>query len=75
MKKIKISITTGTRAEYGILKPLLDEINKSKKLQLNLIVTGSHLSKNHGNTIKEIRKDGFKISAKINMIPKKWPQK
>jgi len=71
MKKIKISITTGTRAEYGILKPLLDEINKSKKLQLNLIVTGSHLSKNHGNTIKEIRKDGFKISAKINMIPKK----
>lgn len=71
MKKIKIAITTGTRAEYGIIRPLLYKINHSKKLHLVLIVTGSHLSKNHGNTIKEIKNDGFKIDAKINMVPKK----
>lgn len=71
MKKIKVVVTTGTRADYGILRSLLKKINQSTKLQLFLIVTGSHLSKNHGNTIEEIIKDGFKISAKINIVPKK----
>ena len=70
MKKRKIVVTTGTRAEYGILRPILDEIKKSNKLELQLIVTGSHLSKKHGYTINEIKKDGYKINAKINMIPK-----
>jgi len=69
MKK-KILVTTGTRAEYGFLRPLLREIQKSKKLELFLIVTGTHLSKNHGYTIREIEKDGFKISKKIHMFPK-----
>lgn len=71
MKKIKILVTTGTRADYGILRSLLKKISQSRKLQLILIVTGSHLSRNHGNTIEEIKKDGFKISAKINIVPKK----
>ena len=57
MKKRKIVVTTGTRAEYGILRLLLFEIIKSKKLQLFLIVTGTHLSKKHGYTINEIKKD------------------
>ena len=71
MKKIKIIVSTGTRADYGILRSLLKKISQSRKFQLILIVTGSHLSRNHGNTIEEIRKDGFKISAKINIVPKK----
>lgn len=70
MKKRKITVTTGTRAEYGILRPLLKEITRSKKLELYLIVTGSHLSRKHGLTINDIKKDGFKIRAKIDMIPK-----
>jgi len=70
MKKRKISVTTGTRAEYGILRPILDEITNSRKLQLILIVTGSHLSKKHGLTLNEIKKDGYKIAEKINIIPK-----
>jgi len=69
MKK-KILVTTGTRAEYGILRPLLEKIQKSKKLELLLVVTGTHLSKEHGYTIKEIIKDGFKINFKIKMMPK-----
>jgi GDP/UDP-N,N'-diacetylbacillosamine 2-epimerase (hydrolysing) len=74
MKKIKITVTTGTRADYGILRPLLKKIENSKKLELILIVTGSHLSQEHGKTVKEIRKDGFKINAEINIIPQKDDQ-
>jgi GDP/UDP-N,N'-diacetylbacillosamine 2-epimerase (hydrolysing) len=66
----KIVITTGTRADYGILRSLIYEINQNKGFELLLVVTGSHLSKNHGMTIKEIIKDGFKISSKININPK-----
>ncbi len=74
MKKLKITVTTGTRSDYGILRQLLKKIKESEKLELILIVTGSHLSEKHGKTIKEIKKDGFKIHAKINMIPKKDDQ-
>lgn len=70
MKKRVIAVTTGTRAEYGFLRPLLKEIIKSKKLDLKLIVTGMHLSKKHGYTIREIKKDGFRIAAKIPIMPK-----
>jgi len=70
MKKRKILVTTGTRAEYGILRPILHQIMKSKKLELILVVTGTHLSKKHGYTIDEIKKDNFPINAKISMIPK-----
>ncbi len=70
MHKRKVSVTTGTRAEYGILLPLLRRILKSKKLELSLIVTGSHLSKNHGMTINEIKKDGFKNFHTIKLSPK-----
>lgn len=68
--KKKITVTTGTRAEYGILRPVLKEISSNKKLKLYLIVAGMHLSRKHGLTINEIKKDGFKIQAIINMIPK-----
>lgn len=67
--KRKISVTTGTRADYGILRPVLQAILKSKKLELYLIVTGTHLSKKHGLTINEIKRDGFEIFATIDMVP------
>jgi len=67
--KRKVTVTTGTRAEYGILRPVLTEINSSKKLDLYLIVAGMHLSKKHGLTIREITNNGFKIHAKVKMMP------
>ena len=70
MKKRLISVTTGTRAEYGILRPVLKQIQKSKHLDLFLIVTGTHLSKKYGLSIDEIKKDGFSISSKFGMLPK-----
>ena len=64
----KIAVVTGTRAEYGILKPVLKAIKACPRLDLVLMVTGMHLSKEFGYTIKEIRKDGFKIDAKVEML-------
>ena len=67
--KRKITVTTGSRAEYGLLRPVLREIKQSKKLELYLIVTGMHLSKKYGLTINEITNDGFKIYTKFSMLP------
>lgn len=69
MKKKKIVVVTGTRAEYGALKPLLQQIKENPKFQLYLIVAGMHLSKKFGYSVKEIIHDGFKISGKVVMVP------
>ena len=69
MARRKIIVTTGTRAEYGILRPILKEITARKNLQLILVVTGTHLSKKHGMTINEIKKDKFKIYQTFKFLP------
>lgn len=66
--KRKTCIVTGSRAEYGLLKPLIKEILADNNLQLQLIVTGSHLSTEFGLTYKCIEKDGFCIDNKIEMV-------
>ncbi len=66
-KTKKIVVVTGTRAEYGILKPLLEKIKDSSDFKLELIVTGMHLLKQCGLTIREIEKDGFKTNKKVVM--------
>lgn len=65
--KRKICVVTGTRAEYGLLYWLMKEIEEDKDLELQLIVTGMHLSPEFGLTYKEIEKD-FKIDKKIEML-------
>lgn len=67
MKK-KICVFTGTRAEYGLLKPLIEEIKQSEDFKLQLIVSGMHLSPEFGLTYKEIEKDGFNIDEKVEML-------
>ena len=69
-KKIKVAIITERRADYSRFKPILDILKKDKKFNYQLIVTGLHLLKDHGSTINEIKKDGFKILKKINMFNK-----
>ena len=64
----RIGIMTGTRAEYGLLKPLMQEINKDNDMELYLIVSGMHLSPEFGMTYKEIEEDGFEINAKVEML-------
>lgn len=64
----RIGIMTGTRAEYGLLKSLMQEINKDNDLELYLIVSGMHLSPEFGMTYQEIEEDGFQINAKVEML-------
>jgi len=66
--KRKICVITGTRAEYGLLYWIIKGIQDDPKLQLQLIVTGMHLSPEFGLTVKEIEKDGFPIAAKVEML-------
>lgn len=64
----KICIVTGTRAEYGILKPLIEKISKDEELELQLLITGMHLSPEFGMTYKQIEADGYKIDEKVEML-------
>lgn len=64
----KICVITATRAEYGLLKPLIKEISNSEKLHLQLICTGTHLSPEFGFTYDEIIKDQFKVDKKIEIL-------
>lgn len=63
----KLCVITGSRAEYGLLRPLIEKIKKDKDVELQLIVTGMHLDHHFGLTYKEIEQDGYKIDRKIAM--------
>lgn len=63
----KIAVVTGTRAEYGLLAPVMRAIQNHPQLDLSIIATGMHLSQDHGYTIDQIAKDGFKITASVDM--------
>lgn len=64
----KVCVVTATRAEYGLLKPIIERIDKSFDLELQIVVTGAHLSPEFGMTYKEIDNDGYSITAKIEML-------
>ena len=59
----KICVVTGTRAEYGLLRWVMQGIQDSELLELQLIVTGMHLSPEFGLTVQEIEVDGFRIDV------------
>ncbi len=61
-------MVTGTRAEYGLLYPVLKKIQASQKLQLQLVVSTMHLSAEYGNTIDNIKADGFTIDAVVENL-------
>jgi UDP-hydrolysing UDP-N-acetyl-D-glucosamine 2-epimerase len=63
----KICVFTGSRAEYGLLTPLLREIQSDKTLAMQLVVSGSHLASEFGETWRDIEHDNFRIDAKIDM--------
>lgn len=64
----KISVVTGTRAEYGLLRWVMEGIRQSPKLKLQLVVTGMHLSHEFGMTVDTIEADGFVIDRKVEML-------
>ena len=68
----KIAIITSTRAEYGLLYPLITELRKKEDdaFKVEVIVTGTHLDENYGMTVKEIEKDGVRIDERIPITMK-----
>lgn len=64
----KIAVVTGTRAEYGLLHPIMTAIKKDKNMELCIIATGMHLSYEFGHTVDYIESDGFKIDAKVDTL-------
>ena len=66
--KRKICVVTGTRAEYGLLHWTMKEIETIDNLQLQVVVTGMHLSPEFGLTYKQIEEDGFPIADKVEML-------
>ena len=66
-KMKKICIITAARSEYGLLKWVIDGVYHDPALELQLVVTGAHLSEEHGKTVRFIEEDGYPIAARVNM--------
>lgn len=63
-----IGIVTTSRAEYGVCRALLEKMRADPALDLRLIVSGTHLSQQHGHTIKQIQQDGYEIAEQIEVL-------
>lgn len=63
----RVCVVTGTRSEFGVLQTVLRAIQRRKRLQLQLVVTGMHLLRQFGYTIDEIRSQGWHIDAEVPM--------
>lgn len=66
--KQKVAVFTGTRAEYGLLYWLMKDVEASQHLELQVIVSGTHLSPEFGETWRQVEEDGFSIDAKVEML-------
>ncbi len=64
----RICVFTGTRAEYGLLKPLMNRLLKSTRTNLQLLISGMHLAPEFGLTYQDIESDGFTIDEKVEML-------
>ena len=63
----RIAVVTGTRAEYGLLRTVMRAIDAHRRLELQLVVTGSHLLRSAGYTVRAIERDGWRIDARVRM--------
>ena len=63
----RVCVVTGSRAEYGLLRPVMQRIRDEPSLELQVIATGMHLSPEFGDGYREIEKDGFVIDLKVAM--------
>ncbi len=66
-EKRRVCVATGSRAEYGLLVPTLEALRDAGDFDLQLLVTGAHLSPIYGNTIEAIEADGFVVDAAVDM--------
>lgn len=68
MRRRRIAVVTGSRAEYGLLHWVLHDLQAHPEVELQLIVTGMHLAPEFGMTVREIERDGIPIARKVEML-------
>lgn len=68
MNNRRICVVTGSRAEYGLLYWVLQDLREAPDIDLQLLVTGTHLSPSFGMTVQEIERDGFAIDERVEML-------
>lgn len=68
MRRRRVCVVTGTRAEYGLLRWLMQDIKSDAELELQIVATGAHLSPEFGLTYTAIESDGFAIDERIEML-------
>ncbi len=66
--KRKICVVSGTRADYGLLRWIMESIRQSADLELQVVATGAHLSADFGLTYRDLENDGFRIDAKVETL-------
>lgn len=64
----KICVVTGTRAEFGLMRWLMEDLQSTPGLELQVLATGMHLSPEFGLTYREIEQAGFSIDARVEML-------
>jgi GDP/UDP-N,N'-diacetylbacillosamine 2-epimerase (hydrolysing) len=64
----RVCVITGTRAEYGLLRWLMEEIRASAILELQVVAAGMHLAPEFGCTYREIERDGFSVDRKVELL-------
>ncbi len=65
---LKVTVFTGSRAEYGLLKPLMSALEDDPFFNLQILISGTHLSPEYGFTCNEIEDDGFKVDEKVEIL-------
>jgi UDP-hydrolysing UDP-N-acetyl-D-glucosamine 2-epimerase len=65
MSELHIAAATGSRADFGIMSPVLIALREDRRFSLSLIVTGAHLDPSFGHTVDEIEKAGFRVAARV----------
>ncbi|MFW6041926.1 MAG: UDP-N-acetylglucosamine 2-epimerase, partial [Guyparkeria sp.] len=68
MAPLRVAVVSGTRADYGLLRPVMRELRSDSRFELQLLVTGSHLSPEFGYTVHEIEADGFTVDEQVEML-------
>jgi len=68
MTRRRVCVVTGTRSEYGLLKPVMQAIRARRELALQTVAAGMHLSPEFGQTVDQIRRDRFRVDACVDML-------
>jgi UDP-N-acetylglucosamine 2-epimerase (non-hydrolysing) len=65
VRRLRVAVVTGTRAEYGLLAPVIARLSKDRAFDCRVIVTGAHLDRSRGYTVLELLADGVRIAARV----------